>query len=180
MIHHSWRTAGLLLAGSLAVAGLAGCGSSAGSSASTGSTGSAVSGSAASPAVAAAVNVCSLLPAKQASAAVGVTYTTATSSSNGTMCSYATTDAPIPMFVIVSSGSGAAAWKEAVATLQEDGGETPLNISGIGDRAEGDGTQFDVQSGSWIIDVHGGDPNGTGAAFPKSEAVAKVIMAGLH
>jgi hypothetical protein len=37
-----------------------------------------------------------------------------------------------------------------------------------------------VQEGSYIIDVHGGDPSGTGTAFPKSIALAKALIAALH
>ena len=49
-----------------------------------------------------------------------------------------------------------------------------------GDRAAGGGTEIGVQDGSYIIDVHGGDPNGTGTAFPKSIALAKALIAVLH
>jgi hypothetical protein len=176
--------AGLLLAGSLAVASLAGCsGSPASSSASGASTGGVTSASGSSgsagSSTAKTVKVCSLLTAPQASTAVGVHYKSATSSLDGSLCTYVPTNAPVPMFVIVSQGSGTVAWKEALATIQEDG-EPPRPFSGVGDRAAGGGDQFDVQDGSWIIDVHGGDPNGQGSAFPKSTAVAKVIIAGLH
>jgi hypothetical protein len=110
---------------------------------------------------------------------VGVTYTSATEASSGQMCSYATTAAPIPMFITVSPGAGTAAWNDELATLTEDAGSKPITLSGAGDRAAGSGTGIAVQAGGYIIDVHGGDPLGTGHAFPKSIAVAKEIIAAL-
>jgi hypothetical protein len=179
-----WRPAALQLAAGLGLIALAACGGSPAASSAGGSGTSAGDSGAASPAATQAaaakpVNVCSMLTAKQASALVGVTYTKATPS-GGSMCSYASTTAPIPMFIIVSSGSGAAAWTEALGTLKEDGGDTPRTFSGVGDRAAGDGTQFDVQSGGWIVDVHGGDPSGNGSSFPKSTAVAKALISALN
>ena len=105
--------------------------------------------------------------------------TTATESLGGGMCSYATTTAPIPLFIIISPGSGAAAWKEELGTLEEDSGSAPATLTGVGDRAAGSGTEIGVQDGSYIIDVHGGDATGTGAAFPKSISMAKAIIAAL-
>jgi hypothetical protein len=49
----------------------------------------------------------------------------------------------------------------------------------VGDNAAGAGTEFGAQSGKWIIDINGGDPDGTGAAYPKSIALAKAIIAKL-
>ena len=76
-------------------------------------------------------------------------------------------------------GSGAAAWKEELGTLEEDSGSAPATLTGVGDRAAGSGTEIGVQDGSYIIDVHGGDTTGTGAAFPKSISMAKAIIAAL-
>jgi hypothetical protein len=175
-------------AGSLAALGVTACHSGAASSAaapaapSSGGGSSPAAGQATAVAAgttAAAIHACSLLSAAQASAAVGVTYTSATEASAGQQCSYATTTAPIPMFIIVSPGAGTAAWTGELATLREDAGSAPITLSGAGDRAAGCGTEIAVQSGGYIIDVHGGDPLGTGHAFPKSIAVAKVIIAAL-
>jgi hypothetical protein len=49
-------------------------------------------------------------------------------------------------------------------------------------RAEGGGDLIleGCRRGPGVIDVHGGDPNGTGAAFSKSIEVAKAIIAALH
>jgi hypothetical protein len=96
------------------------------------------------------------------------------------MCSYATTDAPIPMFIIISPGAGTAAWKEQLGIMEEDGGSAPVTLHGVGDRAAAGATEIGVQDGNYIIDVHGGDPSGTGNAFPRSIEVAKAIIAALH
>lgn len=176
------------VAASLTALSLAACGgSSPGSSAAT-SAGSAneptssaaaqattAAGGAASP-----VHVCALLTAAQATAIIGERYTATKESFGGSMCSYTTTTAPIPMYIIISPGSGAAAWKEQLGTLAEDSGSTPAKLTGVGDRAAGSGTEIGVQDGNYIIDVHGGDPSGTGTRFPKSIAVAKAIIAALH
>jgi hypothetical protein len=174
-----------IVAASLAVLGVAACGGgSAGSTAATsaggaaGSTGTQASGSGGSTA---AVHACSLLTAAQASTIVGAKYTAAHESMGGSMCSYTTTSAPIPLFIIISGNQGgAAAWKEELSTIQEDAGEAPITLSGIGSHAAGGGTEIGVQDGSYIIDVHGGDPTGQGSAFPKSLALAKTIISGLH
>jgi hypothetical protein len=51
-----------------------------------------------------------------------------------------------------------------------------VTLTGVGDRAAGGGTEIGVQDGDYIIDVHGGDPSGTGASFPKSIALAQEII----
>lgn len=171
----SLAAAGLVLVAASATA----CSSGSGGSAASGSGGSAAGGGLATPASDSSINVCSLMTAKQASSIVGVTYSKAISSHD--MCNYTTTDAPIGMFIIIFTGSGgSAAWKEQLGTMEEDGGGKPITISGVGDNAAGDGTEIGVQVGSNIIDVHGGDPNGTGNAFPKSIAIAKALASKLH
>lgn len=155
-------------------------GSSPGSAAGAAGSGGSTSGtSQAGPASSSSINVCSLLTAKRASSIVGVTYSKATPATG--MCTYTTTDAPIGMYIIIFPNSGGtAAWKEQLASMAEDGGGTPVPISGFSGPAASDGTEISVQAGSNIIDVHGGDPNGTGAKFPKSIAIAKVIASQLH
>jgi hypothetical protein len=128
----------------------------------------------------ATVDVCKLLTAAQASAIVGVHYSSAHSSPN--MCTYTPTNAPIGMFVIIFQGFqgvGPAAWKSELSTLQEDGGAKPETISGVGDRAAAAGLELGAQAGARIIDVHGGDPSGD-SKFTKSAAVAKAVIAALH
>jgi hypothetical protein len=125
------------------------------------------------------VDVCKLLTAAHASAIVGVHYASAHASHD--MCNYTPTNAPIGMFVIIFQGfqgAGRAAWQSELSTLAEDGGAKPVTISGVGDRAAASGLELGVQSGAQIIDVHGGDPNGT--KFTKSVAIAKAIISALH
>jgi hypothetical protein len=184
--HRSRLTLGAVAA-SLAALSLAACsGSSLGSSAATSGTANGPASTAAAQATTAAggtastAHACSLLTAARASAVVGEHYSSARESLNGSMCSYATTTAPIPLYIIISLGSGAAAWKEQLGTLQEDSGSAPITLPGVGDRAAGGGTEIGVQNGNYIIDVHGGDPSGSGSAFPKSIALAKAIIAALH
>lgn len=171
--------AGLVLVAISATA-CSGGSSPAGSAASgSGSGGSAAAASQPSPASDSSVDICSLMTAERASSIVGVTYSKATSSHD--MCTYTTTDAPIGMFIIIFTNSGGtAAWKEQLGTMEEDGGGKPVAISGFSGPAASDGTEISVQAGSDIIDVHGGDPNGTGSAYPKSIAIAKAIASQLH
>jgi hypothetical protein len=97
------------------------------------------------------------------------------------VCSYATTAAPTPMVITVTSNAGsAAAWTNELSTLQLGGGETPVTISGVGDRAATSVDSLGTQSGTWIIQVDGGDQTSVGGVFTKSIAVAKAIIAGLH
>lgn len=144
-----------------------------------GSAGSAAGTSQADPASSSSINVCSLMTAKRASSIVKVTYSKATPATN--MCTYTTTDAPIGMYIIIFQNSGGtAAWKEQLASMEEDGGGTPVSISGFSGQAASDGTEISVQAGSDIIDVHGGDPLGTGSAYPRSIAIAKAVASQLH
>jgi hypothetical protein len=173
---------GAVAAASLAALSVAGCGGSPSASSSTSANGagsSAAQGTVAVSGTGKALHACVLLSASKASAIVGQTYTAATESSGGTMCSYKTTTAPIPLFIIITSGANAAAWKDELATMEEDSGSAPLTLTGVGDRAAGSGTEIGVEDGSYIIDVHGGDPSSTGSAFPKSVALAKAIIADL-
>jgi hypothetical protein len=154
-------------------------GSAATGSTTSGSSGSAAGTSQAGPASSSSINVCSLMTAERASSIVGVTYSKATPATN--MCSYATTDAPIGMYIIIFPNSGGtAAWKEQLGTMEEDGGGSPVPISGFSGQAASDGTEISVQDGSDIIDVHGGDPSGTGTAYPRSIAIAKAVASQLH
>jgi hypothetical protein len=163
--------------GSGALGGSANSGAGSGGSASGAGQPSAASNS--------SINVCALMSAKKASKIVGVHYSKAAPAHD--MCTYTPTNAPIGMYIIIFTNSGgAAAWKEQLGTMEEDGGGKPFTLAGApaGDKAEGDGTEISVQAGSDIIDVHGGDPLGTGAAgansYPKSVAIAKVIASQLH
>ena len=129
------------------------------------------------------VDVCSLLTPAQASSITGVAYTSANPSSGPTTatCAYTGTAAPTPMTVTVTSNaSGAAAWTDELGTLQEGGGETPVPINGLGDRAASSVGTLGTQSGKWIIQVDGGDSTSAGGSFTKSIAVARQLITALH
>lgn len=178
------RTVVTLAAASLATSVLAGCqGTPSAGSAPTGTSpaaGSAGSSSGGGSGASAGkqVNACSLVTAAQASTAVGSSVVSAKQGVGVDMCNYA--GPQTEFFTIVTPGAGAAAWKEQLATLQEDGSATPLPIAGVGDRAAGCGTEIGVQADGYIIDVHGADMNGNEKTFPDSVAMAKVIIAALH
>jgi uncharacterized protein DUF3558 len=177
------RKLAAVAAAGIAAVSIAACGGNpAGNSASGSSGGSAAgSGGTAQPAAqtSAALHACKLLTAAQASAIVGVHYTSATESTAGAMCSYATNSAPIPMFILISKGATAADWKQELGTMEEDAGSAPVTLTGAGEKAAGCGTEIGVEADGYIIDVHGGDPLTTGSGYPKSIAVAKAIITGL-
>ena len=79
------------------------------------------------------------------------------------------------VYLKVNSG-GTAAWHEELGELED----SPVTISGVGDRAVTTTDQLATQSGSWIVQVDGGDPVTVGGAFTKSIAVAKAIIATPH
>ncbi len=164
--------------------GLGACGSS--SHTSTGSTGSTggASGSGAStsslPSVGAnatKVDVCALVSAADMSKLIGGNFT-ATSGTGG-MCNYRSSSAAF--FVIVSTLDAVGGWNGALQTLQQNGGATPITVSGVGDQAAYSGTQFDARSGNNVIDVHGADDQGSApGSWANSIAVAKAVIAKLH
>ena len=166
---------------SLVVVSLAACTSSTKTSSSAGkapdSTSTTAPGGDATTAATGPVDVCSLMTAAQASAIVGVQYTSATSSTN--TCTYATTAAPIPLSINITAGSDAD-WQTEVSTIQEGAGAAPTTFSGVGDHASGGGNQFGVESGKWIIDILGGDPINNVTTFPKSIALANALIPQLH
>ena len=126
------------------------------------------------------VHVCSLIGAAKASAIVGVTYSSATESSGGSVCTYATTAAPIPLSISVQPGSGATGWTAELGIIQEGAGAAPVTVAVVGDRAAGGGNEFGAQDGSYIIDILGGDSVVASNAYPKSAELAKAVIAELH
>jgi hypothetical protein len=178
----SLATAGLILSAlSVTALSVTACSSasSAGSAASDSGTSGSAGTSQAGPASSSTLDVCKLMTAKHASSIVGVTYSKATPATN--MCTYTTTNAPIGMYILIFTNSGGtAAWKEQEGTMAEDGGGPPTSLPGFSGQAASDGTEISVQAGSYIIDVHGGDPLGTGHAYPRSSAIAKAIASQLH
>ena len=174
------RAAAVLVAVGLTAMSLAGCKSTSTTTGSSGNpaatnTGAGGAPTSAATAAPASVDVCSLLTAAQASAIIGYTYTLATPPAGAGQCNYATTTARIPMFIFVDTEP----WAQESATIASDASGEPLvTISGVGDNAAGAGTEFGAQSGKWIIDINGGDPDGA-AGYPKSVALAKAIIAKL-
>ena len=126
------------------------------------------------------VHVCSLISAAKASAIVGVHYSSATEASGGSQCTYATTEAPIPLSIFVEPGSGASAWSAELGTIREGAGAAPVTLNGVGDRAAGGGNEVGVQDGSYLIDILGGDPVAASSAYPKSVTLARAIITALH
>lgn len=129
-------------------------------------------------------NVCSLLTAAQASSIVGVTFIAATPKFRGKFCTYAGPTVPMNVTLMVNSG-GTAPWTEELATLTQDGGDTPVALSGLGDRAAETTGSLATQSGSWIIQVDAADESSVnggniGGDFTKSIAVAHAILAAQH
>ncbi|HEY2793085.1 MAG TPA: hypothetical protein VGJ28_12035 [Micromonosporaceae bacterium] len=171
------RATAIVIAVSLGAVSLAGCTSSATTSGGSTPTGSTTTAAAGGPATAGPVDVCTLMPAAQASSIVGVQYTAATSSSN--TCTYPTTAAPIPLSINITASSDAA-WQSELSTIQEGGGAAPTTFSGVGDHAAGGGNEFGVESGKWIIDILGGDPIADTTTFPKSIALANALISQLH
>jgi hypothetical protein len=130
------------------------------------------------------VDVCSLLSAAQASSIVGVTFTVATPNFGGKMCTYAGGSVPMDVTLTVSSGT-TAAWTEELATLKLGGGDTPVALSGLGDRAAETTGSLATQSGNWIIQIDAADESSVnggniGGDFTKSIAVARAILAAQH
>jgi hypothetical protein len=96
------------------------------------------------------------------------------------VCTYATTDAPLPLRISVQPGPGTTGWTEELGTIKEGAGEAPVILNGVGDRAAAGGNEMGAQDGNYIIDVLGGDPVVASSAYPKSVELAKAIIAALH
>jgi hypothetical protein len=56
--------------------------------------------------------------------------------------------------------------------------DTTTTIPGLGDKATGVGQEIVVAAGGKTIDIRGADTSGAG--WPKSIALAKLVIAGLH
>jgi hypothetical protein len=81
---------------------------------------------------------------------------------------------------VTSNASGAAAWTAELSTLKLGGGEDPVPVNGLGDRAASSTDTLGTQSGKWIIQVDGGDQTSTGDSFTKSIAIARQLISSLH
>ncbi|HEY2792520.1 MAG TPA: hypothetical protein VGJ28_09200 [Micromonosporaceae bacterium] len=173
---HAIFVAGLTAALALALAGCSGSSTPAASGAGGGGSVGAAPATAAAAAGGTAPDVCTLMPPDKVSTIIGHSYT-AGKSFNG-MCQYTTTDAPVPLTIIVYKVDAVHSWQDELGTIQEDG-ESPQPITGCGDKAAGGGAEFGCLSGNWIIDIDGGDPDG-GTGFPKSIQIATAIIPQLH
>jgi hypothetical protein len=117
------------------------------------------------------------LTAAQVTAAMGVTYAAPTSADG--ICTYVGTDGNA-LSIQVLKASGANDFAGTLATaVQDNGTQTTTAIPGVGDKATGVGLEIVVQSGGQIIDIRSADSPGFGN-WPKSVALAKLVIAGLH
>jgi hypothetical protein len=181
----------LLIAALLATVTVTGCNSS--KKASSASTGTAATATALAASAAAAVEsgagVAASAPAAaagsaapcpltgaQVTAAMGVTYADPTASYG--ICDYASSDNSLSIEILKAEGDNDFAGTLATA-VQDQGTDTTTTIPGLGDKATGVGQEIVVQSGSQIIDVREADSPGYGN-WPKSIALAKLVIAGLH
>jgi hypothetical protein len=118
------------------------------------------------------------LTAAQVTAAMGVTYAAPTVSYG--MCSYVSSSTGNAFTIQVLKASGANDFAGTLATaVQDNGTQTTTTIPGVGDKATGVGLEIVVQSGGQIIDIRNADSPGFGN-WPKSVALAKLVIAGLH
>jgi len=116
------------------------------------------------------------LTATQVTNAMGETYGAPTSSYG--ICTYASSDNALT--IQVHDASGDFDFAATLATAEQDNGsQTTTTIPGLGDKASGVGLEIIVQSGAKTIDIRNADSPGFGK-WPKSIALAKLIIAGLH
>lgn len=94
------------------------------------------------------------------------------------MCTYSSSDNSFTIQVLKAAGDNDFAGTLATAT-QDNGTSTTTPIAGLGDKAIGVGLEIVVQSGSQIVDIRNADSPGFGS-WPKSTALAKLVIAGLH
>ena len=82
--------------------------------------------------------------------------------------------------ITVTRNATDADWQSALAGIQADQASgAPTPIAGLGDKAAGVGKEIAVLRGNTVIDIREGDSPGFGK-WPKSTAIANVIIAGLH
>jgi hypothetical protein len=161
-------TTSTLLASAL-VAGLVGCSASGGSSGTTagGSSSSAAGGSK----TVGKVDPC-VLTGAEAGATINKPITTA--KSDAAECEYS--GGGYFFSVNVFPNSTSSDWTTQLQVLNITKKSTA--VSGVGDKAAGSGSVFDVQSGSYILNVIGADEDGT-TTWPESVALAKAFIAKL-
>ena len=120
---------------------------------------------------------CSYISAAQLGSIEGVTYAAPTDF-NG-MCTWAGSNGD-SVTITVTRNATDADWQSALAGIQADQASgAPTPISGVGDKAAGVGKEIAVLRGNTIIRIREADSPGFGK-WPKSTAIANVIIAGLH
>jgi hypothetical protein len=115
------------------------------------------------------------LTAAQVSTVMGATYGDP-QNTNG-FCFYAGQDS---LTIHVEDVSGLHTFDTEIASAKESQqtDKTPTTIPGLGDKAAGIGQQLVVAAGGKTIDIRDADTGGI--AWPKSIALAKLVIAGLH
>lgn len=94
------------------------------------------------------------------------------------ICSYLSSDNAFT--IIVNSATGAFDFTGTLATAKQDQGtDTSTTIPGLGDKAAGTGQEIVVQSGGKTIDIRSAVA-GPSDGWPKSIALAKLVIVGLH
>jgi hypothetical protein len=116
------------------------------------------------------------LTATQVTAVMGETYGSPTTAYG--ICTYASSDNALTIDVLKAAGDNDFAGTLATA-VQDNGTSTTTVIPAVGDKATGVGLEIVVQSGSHIIDIRNADSPGFGS-WPKSTALAKLVIASLH
>lgn len=93
-------------------------------------------------------------------------------------CIYASSTDSLTIHVEDVSGLHTFDTELASAKESQQTDKTPTTVPGLGDKAAGVGQQLVVAAGGKTIDIRDADTGGT--AWPKSIALAKLIIVGLH
>jgi hypothetical protein len=142
--------------------------------ASAADSGASAPAAAATGAGAAASGGCTLTAA-QVTTVMGATYG-APQNTNGICLYFSSNDS---LSIHVEDVSDLHTFDAELASAKESQGEdTTTTIPGLGDKAAGVGQQLVVAAGGKTIDIRDADTGGT--AWPKSIALAKLVIAGLH
>lgn len=114
------------------------------------------------------------LTAAQVSTVMGATYG-APQNVNG-ICFYTANES---LSIDVENASGVHDFDATLSAAKEsEQTDTTTSIPGLGDKATGVGNEIVVAAGGKTIDIRSADTSGVG--WPKSIALAKLVIAGLH
>jgi hypothetical protein len=155
--------------------GIAATNAAAAPAASAANSGASAPAPAATGAAAAASGGCTLTAA-QVTTVMGATYG-APQNTNG-FCFYASSADSLTIHVEDVSALHTFDAELASAKESQQTDKTPTTIPGLGDKAAGIGQQLVVAAGGKTIDIRDADTGGT--AWPKSIALAKLVIADLH